>query len=126
MAEYAELIKMLRACADANCFDCEYFSKHCPYNGPMIVQAADAIETLSARLEQVPDKPMQWFSAQERPKRFGDYLVRFSLGRYNEFYKVAFYDGERWMFAGIAIDDYISHWMSIPEPQKEGMRHEDE
>ena len=133
---YDDLIKQLRYCADATtCRNCLWKTECCPTD--MQKKAADAIEELicevadehNARLDA--EERQRWISVTERlpeekinpythdfepiicSTNFGDVRV-YKYGTPTGWDEPHFWNG-----AGI-VDWYVTHWMPLPEPPKDG------
>ena len=67
MRDYAELIKQLRECGTRrDCLECPYDSDKSYCIEPRIIQAADAIEELQAKVRSVVHcKDCEWWTKQE-------------------------------------------------------------
>ena len=143
MAMYEDLVKQLRYCADATtCRNCFWKTECCPTD--MQKKAADAIEELrkavlrleneSGIYDELPTVyiyPTKWVPVAERlpeekinpythdfepiicSTNFGDVRV-YKYGTPTGWDEPHFWNG-----AGI-VDWYVTHWMPLPEPPKDG------
>ena len=89
-------------------------------------KAADAIEDLENRLNLWRhDKISRWIPVTEPPKEDGKYITLFADGFVCEnHYMVFTYDdmhpeGGKWYHNEASLGG-VTHWMSLPEPPKEG------
>ena len=114
MAEYDELVKMLRTCAERD--SCIGWREACPHLGTGVCdnkaeKAADAIEELLQKTQQLP----RWIPVAERlPEPYTWVLVS---AEKHEVAFDAFYDGAQWKDA-VLNGLIVTHWMPLPEPPK--------
>ena len=127
MRDYVELVKSLRLCAKGHCESgCMCFRADLPFAGcttdfdedDLKVLAADAIEEL---LAAVP----KWISVDERlPEKHVEVLICTEDYGKNElgFANTAVWDGSEWIETWNRKESipYVSHWMPLPVPPKEG------
>lgn len=121
---YDKQVKLLRYCAKADCTECAVAG--CPGPQKFLMEAADAIEELSRRLEQALYMPLpRWISVKEAPAlKVGDegypgYLVVDANG----YYDVADYTVDRLgngpsFYVDGEYEPDITHYMPLPEPPK--------
>lgn len=122
---YDKLIEKIRCCVEQiRCGDCRYV-KDCDGDRMMMSEAADAIEELIRKCEQLQYMPPPaWIPVTERlpePDKTDSngfavqYLVmngwRKAVARRTDKY---------WVLFGTSIVlEYVTHWMPLPEPPKE-------
>ena len=122
MADYTELVEMLRTCSERD--SCVGWDKGCPYLGTGLCddkagKAADAIEELVGISEQLP----RWISVTERIPE--DYLYVLCCGERGGMFvgnvAVNAYNGGAKTLAFVhgGQGRYITHWMPLPAPPKE-------
>jgi len=93
------------------------------YVSEIIGEAADAIEELMRRCEQLQYiPPPAWIPVTERlPEENGNYLVAVKCPR-GKWVEICACDGRDW----VSVDEYaeyatkwVTHWMPLPQPPKE-------
>lgn len=128
---YDDLIKQLRYCADATtCRNCLWKTECCPTD--MQKKAADAVEELMRRCEQFQYMPPPaWIPLAERlpEEKINPYTYDFEpiicatnfgdVRVYKYGTPIGWNEPHFWNGAGI-MDWYVTHWMPLPEPPKDG------
>lgn len=132
MADYAELIKVLRSCAAGDCIGCPYLNDTCPHNGQMMLQAAGAIEVLveqnKAYLARIKHNrafwTQRWISVEEQlPGPFDcviiSILTKNGYGDPITIETIAWYEHGKWVLmpgSSLCDGERITHWMPMPKP----------
>ena len=119
---YEKQVKLLRYCAKADCTECAVAG--CPGPQKFLMEAADAIEELSRRLEQ--ELP-RWIPVTERlpSEELCFYLCYTDNGVIveclwtNNKYGLGPFSKWGWRLMDVPQYQRVTHWMPLPERPKE-------
>ena len=145
-----EIAQGLRCCAEGDCKDCAMHEDKQSCQENLLAKAAEAIERLTAENAELREK-QRWIPVAERPPEERVLVNVVWVNRAPEPYyerikgvpfsdTACFYRG-RWYWASPVVLDLlaeygedeidlvdeaveVTHWMPLPEAQKEGDKHE--